>query len=105
LSADAARSRRGRSRRRRVQALLSEAAIGARTVAEAVGVHGKGDLGQLVPALLALGALATLIAVVAAVLALSLSSSGSGSSGVQIDHPVTAKTVAPAPHYLVGGRF
>lgn len=50
-------------------------------------------------------ALAALIAVVAAVLALSLSSSGSGSSGVQIDHPVTPKTVAPAPHHLVGGRF
>lgn len=50
-------------------------------------------------------ALAALIAVVAAVLALSLSSSGSDSSGVQIDHPVTPKTVAPAPHHLVGGRF
>jgi NO-binding membrane sensor protein with MHYT domain len=50
-------------------------------------------------------ALAALIAVVAAVLALSLSSSGGGSSGVQIDHSVTPKTVAPAPHHLVGGRF
>jgi hypothetical protein len=50
-------------------------------------------------------ALAALIAVVAAVLALSLSTSGAGPSGAQVDHPVTAKTVAPAPHHLVGGRF
>jgi hypothetical protein len=50
-------------------------------------------------------ALVALIAVAATVLALGLSNSSSGSPGTQIDHRVVPKTVAPAPHRLIGGRF
>lgn len=50
-------------------------------------------------------ALVALIAVAATVLALSLSNSSSGSPGTQIHHRVVAKTVATAPHRLIGGRF
>jgi len=39
------------------------------------------------------------------VLALGLSNSSSGSPGTQIEHRVVPKTVAPAPHRLIGGRF
>jgi hypothetical protein len=39
------------------------------------------------------------------VVALTLSISSSGSPGTQIDHRVVRKTVAPAPHRLIGGHL
>jgi hypothetical protein len=50
-------------------------------------------------------ALIALIAVAATVLALSLSNSSSSSPGTQSHHGVAPKTIAPAAHRLIGGRF